>query len=70
MCLTQIIMTDDKSIQDSFAGEIITASRLLKLKNYANLQGISISASGIPEDMQNGSDIIFVDDNDPADYYF
>jgi hypothetical protein len=63
-------MNDDKSIQPSFAGEIITASRLLRLENYASLQGLSINASANPEDMQNGNDPSFVDDNDPADYYF
>ncbi|MDQ4074033.1 MAG: hypothetical protein M3162_06980 [Thermoproteota archaeon] len=61
---------DDKPIEYPFAGEIITASRLFKLEYHANLQGLSRSDSGNPEDMQNGSDTSFVDDNDPADYYF
>jgi hypothetical protein len=63
-------MKEDKTVLFASVGEITKASRIFKLENYANLQGLTISALRKPDDKQMVSNTIFVEDNDPSDYYF
>ena len=51
-------------------GEITKASRIFELENYVKLGCLGFNSSKKHENPQKESNMCFVEDNDPADYYF
>ncbi len=63
-------MKEDKSISFASVVKITKASRIFELQNYANPQCLSFINFKKQEYQQKEINICFVEDNDPADYYF